>query len=615
MSDADSDEAAVRRRLEQRDADGVASAEEIFALAGMIAAADPAAAIQYYARCATMSPEWPAPIAAIGDMFRASGRASEALISYGRALELDPADYNTLLKRGNLLNENRRFREAVVDYEAASVLRPAEFLPHLNRGNTLTSMDELDTARAAYDLALAAGGPAGIRLRRELLLPVIARSDHAYGAAYTRYKNALEALAEDPPRIDNPLVDSPGGRFFLAYHGRNERDLQVQLARIYLAGCPELSWMAPHCRTPDRTDGPRRIAFVCRYLFDHSIGRLWVAVLRKLSLRADCEIVCFATAPPPVDALGQEIGNLVSRTETLPADIFAARERIAAFEPDIVFYPEIGMDPLTYFLAFARLAPVQAVSWGHPITSGIPEIDYFLSCRAAESENPADWAVQYSEQLVLFGGPLSSYPRPAIPEPLGTRASFDLPEDATVYFLAQNLFKIHPAMDAPLGRILDGDPTGIVMLLEGHDPTWGAVLRQRFRDSLGAVADRVRFLPRQDHEDYMRLLALSDVVLDSFPFGGGNTTYQSLAMGTPLVTWPGDYLRGRFSMAIYRYMGITELIATDGDDFADIALRLGTDPTYRANVEVRLAEQCDVIFDDPIFLADAERFLMTAEPV
>ncbi len=39
---------------------------------------------------------------------------------------------------------------------------------------------------------------------------------------------------------------------------------------------------------------------------------------------------------------------------------------------DILFYPDLGMTPLTYFLAFARLAPVQCVSWGHPVTTGIP---------------------------------------------------------------------------------------------------------------------------------------------------------------------------------------------------------------------------------------------------
>ena len=102
--------------------------------------------------------------------------------------------------------------------------------------------------------------------------------------------------------------------------------------------------------------------------------------------------------------------------------------------------------------------------------------------------------------------------------------------------------------------------------------------------------------------------------MDSFPFCGGNTTYQSLAMGTPVVTLPGRYLRGRVSLGIYRHMGMEELIAGDVTDYAEIAVRLGRDVEFRAGVRQKIAETCAVIFDDPVFLDDAERFLMTSTP-
>ena len=41
---------------------------------------------------------------------------------------------------------------------------------------------------------------------------------------------------------------------------------------------------------------------------------------------------------------------------------------------DILIYPEIGIDPVTYYLSFARLAPVQAVWYGHPDTTGVSTI-------------------------------------------------------------------------------------------------------------------------------------------------------------------------------------------------------------------------------------------------
>ena len=112
----------------------------------------------------------------------------------------------------------------------------------------------------------------------------------------------------------------------------------------------------------------------------------------------------------------------------------------------------------------------------------------------------------------------------------------------------------------------------------------------------------------------MRLFTLSDVVLDSYPFSGGNTTYQAIAMGVPVVTYPGRYLRGRFSTATFERMGMSELVAGDMAEFADIALRLGTDDGYRREIRNQRAQTSDAIFDDPVYLAAIERFLMTAAP-
>ena len=67
----------------------------------------------------------------------------------------------------------------------------------------------------------------------------------------------------------------------------------------------------------------------------------------------------------------------------------------------------------------------------------------------------------------------------------------------------------------------------------------------------------------QPNADLLQLLASADVILGPFPFGGGNTTYEPLAVGTPVVTYPGRFLRGRISDALYHRMGMRSLVATD----------------------------------------------------
>ena len=169
-------------------------------------------------------------------------------------------------------------------------------------------------------------------------------------------------------------------------------------------------------------------------------------------------------------------------------------------------------------------------------------------------------------------------------KPLGTRADFGLAEDSTTYFRAQNFFKIHPDMDKALRLSLERDPKGVIVLLNDHDDAWVDELRQRFTAAKGACVAWIRFLSRQSHDDLMQLLALAAVSLDHFPFCGGNTTYQSLAMGTPVVTLPVRYLRGRFGLGVYRHIGIEKLVARNAVDYAEIAFWLGRDAEIRVEI-------------------------------
>lgn len=573
--------------------------------------ARPGEALSHFADAATTDPDWETPRYYLGLILAEMGRPDEAMVAYRAALAVNPDHAESHFGIGRLLARRRDAAAAISHFDAAAAARPDWHRPHREKADVMAASGDVVGAREAYAMALRAGAPDGLRLRHDLLLPVIADSAEDYAAARHQYEVALDGLIANVPVLDHPARDGGGARFYLAYHGEDDRRLQEQLAGLYRTGCPALDWTAPHCRKPWRKPAVRRIGFVSRFFYDHSIGRLMQRLLAHLARRDDCEILLFDTAPAPDDPLRAELLSYADHVECLESGLQPPREQIARYQPDILVYPDIGMDYVTYFLAFARLAPVQCVTWGHPVTTGIPTLDYFLSCDSAE---PADAAAHYSERLVRLGGLPFSYARPEIPDPTKARGDFGLPEDETVYFLAQNLFKIHPDMDGALRRILENDPAGRLVLLEGHYPEWGQRLRARFARSLAGVDDRITFLPRQDHDDYMRLLALADVCLDSYPFGGGNTTYQALAMGTPVVTLPGGYLRGRLSLAIYCHLRVLECAAATAEEYADVAVRLGTDPAWRARVTKQIGTNLHRIFDDPVFLEEAERFLMSVVP-
>ena len=82
---------------------------------------------------------------------------------------------------------------------------------------------------------------------------------------------------------------------------------------------------------------------------------------------------------------------------------------------------------------------------------------------------------------------------------------------------------------------------------------------------------------------------MADVILDPPFFGGGNTSYEAFAMGLPIVTWPGSFMRGRVTEGCYRQMGFTELVADSLDSYVEIALRLANDDVWRERVKNEIA--------------------------
>jgi predicted O-linked N-acetylglucosamine transferase (SPINDLY family) len=134
----------------------------------------------------------------------------------------------------------------------------------------------------------------------------------------------------------------------------------------------------------------------------------------------------------------------------------------------------------------------------------------------------------------------------------------------------------------------------------------------RFRKSIPDVAARIRFLPRLGQEDYFHLLALSDALLDPIHFTGGNSSFEGFAVGTPIVTLPSPFMRGRMTYALYRKMGILDCIAETPGEYAEIALRLGTDLPWRESIKKRILASGHLLFEDLSAVRELEDFLTGA---
>ena len=123
------------------------------------------------------------------------------------------------------------------------------------------------------------------------------------------------------------------------------------------------------------------------------------------------------------DALGEGTNSLYARVHQQLSsegmwrnlqhrDVVGARSEIMLFAPEAIVFSGLGHDPLSFFLAFSRLAPVQSVFLpATRDTSGIPHtIDFGIGFRSMFAEE-AEAQKGFSERLQLLPG-IGWIPRP-----------------------------------------------------------------------------------------------------------------------------------------------------------------------------------------------------------
>ena len=280
------------------------------------------------------------------------------------------------------------------------------------------------------------------------------------------------------------------------------------------------------------------------------------------------------------------------------ADIGALAETIANSKLDILIYPDIGMDAITYFLAGLQLAPIQCALVGHGTTTGLPTIQHYIS----GDFEPTHANLHYRENLIRLPNLGAAQLEPYQPEQWLTRKDFKIPEAAVVFVSCANGIKHDPARDKVLIAILQQAPNAVVVLkpfmnfanVDNH-----LYIRLKRAARQAGVEERLIVLPPlQQARDLLSLLAVSDVQLDTYPYGGWTTNMEALYMGLPIVTQEGRLARGRWGAAMLRAMNIQQGIARNEDEYIGWAVRYAQDETLRSKVREQIKAQVkDVLFN------------------
>jgi predicted O-linked N-acetylglucosamine transferase (SPINDLY family) len=540
----------------------------------------------------------------------ARGDSDQAIALLKEACKLHKTNPQPRYQLALILKREGQLEEADSKLQQIIALTPNHAQAWARRGEIQQQLNNPGHALMAYDEAIkysAEKSVPGLKLKRALALPIIVHDVEQIDLARQTLINAIERLRDNQDLIPDPLKEVSATPFYLAYHGKDDKPIHQSLGKLYRRASPVLTWEAPHVRQPRDPNAPIRIAMVSKYLNNHTIGMFMLGITQQLD-PSQFELSVYHVSSKS-DQISTAINAKATYHTVLPTDLQAARHLISSRQPDILLYPDIGMEPMTYYLAFARLAKVQCAWWGHPVTTGIDTIDYYLSNKHLE---PVNGDAHYTEKLIRFEN-LAIYPeKPTLAASLTPLSHWGIDDGSNLYLCCQSLFKVHPDFDQILQQIIDQDASSLIVFFQGREDTWHQTLRSRWNKLIGPMSRRIIFLPRQTFPMFLELVQHAHVILDTLHFTGGNTTFQCLGLNKPIVTLPGPTMKSRITTAAYKQIGFETLIAKNVDDYVRLAIRLAMDHSFNQAVSQRISEKSHVLFANSKAVDEMQAFFIKA---
>jgi predicted O-linked N-acetylglucosamine transferase (SPINDLY family) len=563
----------------------------------------------------------------LGIVLKALQRYQEALVCFDSAIALKPDFADAHYNRGNLLSELNRFAEAVAGFDKAIAINPRHVHAWKNRGQALHGLARFSDATASYDQALAiAPNDAEAWANRSEMLRLLGRLDDAVASsdralsinqeipeAWFGRSNILmltgkvaeaviachRALAIKPNFVkaitqlgqchalqgdaeaaiscfDRALAIKPddeitlSSRIFALDFSADGDFAGHQAARSewWRRIGSKISTQHPSQYENDRDPAKRIVLGYVSAEFRHRSAAFSFRPVLENHDKTRFEIICYS-ATPTEDSVTDSFRQAASRwRDVLQWSDDQLAECIRTDKVDILIDLSGHTDGNRLRTFAGKPAPIQVTAWGHATGTGLPTIDYLFT----------DPILLPAEARYLLAEQAYDLPCAIIIEPPPAELRSSEPPVTSNGYLTYGVFsRVSRFSSAAIGvwaRILRSDVTSR-LLIKDHLIN-DVSIRNRLLDNFathGITPDRICLMGSTSREDHLAAYRQVDICLDPIPHGGGVSTWETLHMGVPIVTKLGNGMASRVGGAILSAIGMTDWIATDDDQYVEIALR------------------------------------------
>jgi predicted O-linked N-acetylglucosamine transferase (SPINDLY family) len=346
-----------------------------------------------------------------------------------------------------------------------------------------------------------------------------------------------------------------------------------------------------------------RIGYFSPDFKDHALMTLMLGVFENHNLSI-FDIYIFNLSSPIVDEVQKRLRNLCSNF----FDIHELDDEsiIALVKQNKI---DIAVNLIGYFgnnsrpnIFSKRLAPVQ-VSYMYAGTMAMHNIDYIL---ADEYSLPFSAQKFYNEKIIHLPTCLYTFKKSLKKINYKSREDLGIPNSVFVYVCLNASYKLNPELFRVWLRILDKTKNTVLVLRADNEEIMRNL--REFTKNFNISQERLIFINTLDRQNYFSVLKVSDLFLDTYPYGAHTVAVEAAYYGLPLVTLKGESFASRISSSISSCLNSEELITSNFDDYESLAISLSGNSNLMSGIRRKIndASIANVLFNPRDFTKNLE---------
>lgn len=538
----------------------------------------------------------------LGVVYARSGAPSDVVLkALNKALEIDPNHFDTLLNLGHFHLRNNKNELAEEMFTRAARVKPDDPIVVNNLGAVKVRKNRREEALPFYRRALELM-PDDVVCRANYLscLRVLKRHDELIAALnkivgkqlgaevfsvfaatrlYAMWESSRRMLEQMLPQLEADHRDPQQFSFMeinMVALAMPEIDNDLLFKIHKLAGkaaCQSLRGEALKTHANTAMPAKRwRVGYISPDFRSHVVSSFLRALINERA-KYKFEIYCYSNTKYPdhitdeYRAAADVFVDITQMGNRELADLI--HENGIHFLVDLTGYTQ---DSRTDVMCY-RPAPVQIMYMGYPYTSGIPEVDYFISDSYLDGPDNQKYFVEkhihLPEAFTSFGE-------------LNEQVIAENPPCKNNTFITfgslNSIYKVNEEVIGLWARVLSAVPNSKMIINHPYcepEITRKNILTEFEKNNI--AIERIEFVWLQ-HPDggHLRYYNDIDIALDTFPLTGGTTTIDAIWMGVPVITLAGALYHQRLSYSILKNVGIDldGLIAFNKDDYVANAVAL-----------------------------------------